>query len=307
MTETMISKDAKAPARARPWTVPAFWCGTSVYLVLIIAFGWHPSPFAHVLGLIGVTAAFFHASLIYGWRAALAFFLICNAISFSMENLSIATGFPFGRYHFAFGQELPWIGAVPILIGPFWFVMGYWSWCVANILLQDNSRAGGWRSLIAMPLAAALIMTQWDMVMDAPNATVAGSWVWHDGGAFFGVPVSNYLGWILNSWAFFTGFALYLAYAKRQPADFYRRRGLGLFAVLFYLSAGATNLVPLLLGQAGEVADGSGRVWQVREIYEAAALMMAMTMGVTGLQALLRLYEEPSGTISKAHRHQTYN
>jgi putative membrane protein len=52
-------------------------------------------------------------------------------------------------------------------------------------------------------------MTQWDLVMDRSESTIAKVWIWHDGGADFRVPLSNYLGWLLTSWFFFAAFALY--------------------------------------------------------------------------------------------------
>ena len=57
-----------------------------------------------------------------------------------MENLSIVTGFPFGRYHFEVAAALPHIGAVPIIVGLLYFAMGYFSWMIASLLLDDADR-----------------------------------------------------------------------------------------------------------------------------------------------------------------------
>ncbi len=271
------------------------WLAILAYLGLVVAFGWNPSSFGEGLGLIGIAAALIHAGLTYGWRHALAFFLICNGIAFSMENLSIATGFPFGHYHFEFARDLPHIGAVPVLIGPFWFVMGYWSWIVASILLDDAGLdLSEWRNAIALPVAAAFVMTQWDVVMDAPNSTIARSWIWHDGGADFGVPASNFFGWLLTSWLFCQAFALYLRDEPRATIRAQgRSRAFRLIAILFYLSAGLTNITPWLLGQTGNAMDGIGHVWQIHDIRETAVVLVTVTMGFTALLALFRLYRMP--------------
>jgi uncharacterized membrane protein len=42
------------------------------------------------------------------------------------------------------------------------------------------------------------VMTAWDTVMD-PGMAAAGNWVWEKGGAYFGVPVQNYFGWLLTT------------------------------------------------------------------------------------------------------------
>jgi putative membrane protein len=52
--------------------------------------------------------------------------------------------------------------------------------------------------------------------MDAPSATVSGAWIWHKGGAFFGVAISNFFGWFSTSWLFFQGYALYLRGQEQQ-------------------------------------------------------------------------------------------
>ncbi|MEH2669471.1 carotenoid biosynthesis protein [Bradyrhizobium sp. UFLA06-06] len=48
-------------------------------------------------------------------------FASCSSIALTMESLGIATGFPFGSYHFELGADFPHIGLVPLIIGPFWF------------------------------------------------------------------------------------------------------------------------------------------------------------------------------------------
>jgi putative membrane protein len=50
-------------------------------------------------------------------------------------------------------------------------------------------------------------MTVWDLVIDPIlSGPQVRAWVWESGGAYFGVPVQNYAGWLV------TTFAVYLAY-----------------------------------------------------------------------------------------------
>jgi uncharacterized membrane protein len=138
-------------------------------------------------------------------------------------------------------------------------------------------------------------MTQWDLVMDPPSATIARAWIWHDGGADFGVPLSNYFGWLFTSWLFFQAFAVYLRRRQADPPQSERiERKLRLIAILFYVSAGLTHVLPWLIGQSGEVVDAAGHVWQVRDLRETAVAVMVFTMFFSALLAALRLAGERS-------------
>lgn len=219
---------------------------------------------------------------------ALVLFSICLTITFAMENLGTATGLPFGHYHFEVDAGLPHIGLIPVIVGPLWFGAGYFSWVVATILLDGADRALDRRfNLVARPIAAAFVMTQWDLVMDAPNATIAKVWIWHDGGAVFGVPLSNYLGWFLTSWLFFQAFAIYL---RRQgetcAAGSTPSLKLRAIAILFYVSAGLTHIIPWVLGSSGEVADGAGHAWRIADIREGTVAIMLFTAVLAAFRLL---------------------
>jgi uncharacterized membrane protein len=103
----------------------AFWIVLAFYLALVVGFALSPTLLAQFLAAVGILAACLHAVLSYGWKDALALLAICVVIAFAVENIGVATGLPFGRYHFEVGSELPHVGAIPIIVGPLWFGMGY--------------------------------------------------------------------------------------------------------------------------------------------------------------------------------------
>ncbi|MBV9460888.1 MAG: carotenoid biosynthesis protein [Bradyrhizobium sp.] len=279
-----------SPHRGRPLVL---WLVIAAIILPAIAFSWNPTPLAQALAAIFIACALVHASAFYRPRQALTLLAICLAITFAMENLGTATGFPFGHYHFEVDAGLPHLGLIPIIVGPLWFGAGYFSWVVATILLDGADRALGRRfNLIALPIVAALVMTQWDLVMDARNATIARVWIWHDGGSLYGVPLSNYLGWFLTSWLFFQAFALYLR--RQDKANLLGAspsRKLRAIAVLFYVSAGLTHLIPWIMGPSGEVADGAGHLWRIADIREGTVAIMLFTMLFTAMLAAFRLFD----------------
>ena len=269
------------------------WPATVVILAAGIGFSWSPPPMAQLLAAVFVVCGIMHAVISYGSRAALVFFATCVAVGFAMENIGVATGFPFGRYHFEIGADLPNVGRIPFIVGPMWFGAGYFSWIVAATLLGEADRKLDRRfNLIALPVVAAFVTAQWDLVVDPPSATIAKAWIWHDGGAVFGVPPSNFFGWLLTSWLFFQGFALYLHH-RNDPVrpDHAADRKLRLVGILFYVSGGITHVVPWMLGQSGDVVDAAGQSWRLQDLRGATVVIMVFTMCFTSLLALIRLLD----------------
>src|SRR5207237_1427582 len=50
--------------------------------------------------------------------------------------------------------------------------------------------------------------------MDPTSSTIRHSWIWEQGGGYFGVPLTNYLGWFFTVYVFFQLFALSLRLRK---------------------------------------------------------------------------------------------
>jgi uncharacterized membrane protein len=154
------------------------------------------------IGGIGFTAIFaafsiLHAADMLGWRRAIAFLLTCVVVSFCCESVGVATGLVYGPYHYgdALGAK---IAGVPAIIPFAWFMMVYASWIVAHLLLEGAGGPISFAGALARGVIAAMAMTAWDTLMD-PGAAKAGAWVWENGGAYFGVPFQNYVGWMATT------------------------------------------------------------------------------------------------------------
>jgi uncharacterized membrane protein len=281
--------------RRRPPFETAAWIGFAVYLVLVVGFAWNPTPFAQGLAAIGIAAACAHAVLFYGWRDAAVLLVICLVTTFTMENIGSVTGIPFGRYHFEVGSNLIHVGVIPVIVGPLWFGMGYFAWILAGILLgRTGPDLHGTFETLTRPIVAAFAMAQWDVVMDPPEATISKVWIWHDGGGYFGVPLSNYLGWLLTGWLFYQAFAIYLGRRQIAAQPIGRQRAFGLVAILFYLSSGLTHVTAWLMGPGGEVTDAANHVWRMQDVRESTVVVMLFTMFFTSVLAALRLATENS-------------
>jgi putative membrane protein len=154
-----------------------------------------------------------HGSRRYGWDNLFIFFGITFLISWLAETTSIATGFPFGDYHYTaryadlLGAK---IGTVPLTVMPAYFVAGYLAWTMGTVFLGNLGTGIGGRNLFLVPFVASFVMVMWDFCLDPIRSTLDGAWVWEDGGVYHGVPISNYFGWYLTVFLIFQVFAVYL-------------------------------------------------------------------------------------------------
>jgi Carotenoid biosynthesis protein len=130
------------------------------------------------------------------------------------------------------------------------------------------------------------VVVQWDVVMDPPNATLYRAWIWHEGGGYFGVPLSNYAGWFLTVWLFYQAFAL----AEHFRPDLVRSRthAVGLVPILVYLAVALSFALSALTGPDGEVTDASGHVWRTQDLHATTIVVATFTMLFTAVLALLR-------------------
>ncbi|MGB2636191.1 MAG: carotenoid biosynthesis protein [Candidatus Acidiferrum sp.] len=239
--------------------------------------------------------ALVHGARIYGWRGVLAFAGLYVVVGNVLENLSIATGFPFG--HYVFTERMgPKILQVPILLGLAYVGMGYLSWTVARAILQERvGELSGWR-VAALPVLASVVMTAWDLAMDPIWSTVGRLWIWQQGGGYFGVPSCNYVGWLVTNYVIYQSFVLVVMRggsgiaqnrAESVPLSYWR------MAVIFYALAGIGNLLLAVpTPRHPVVTDASGSAWRVSDITLACGVISVLVMGGFALCAWVRLGEE---------------
>ncbi len=161
----------------------------------------------------------FHAWYALGWRHTLIFFVFSASISWAFEQVGVATGAIYGPYHYTdvLGIKL---GHVPILIPLAWFMMIYPSYVIAN-LIADGQPTGTRGNLIRtmwLALLGAMVMTAWDLVMDPfMSGGRMEAWVWERGGDYFGVPLQNFVGWVLTTFTVYLAYRLFERRTKPRP------------------------------------------------------------------------------------------
>jgi uncharacterized membrane protein len=160
-----------------------------------------------------------------GWRRTLLFTVVGWSVAFAAESLSIRFGIPFGLYHYlptTAGREL-WIAGVPFMDSLSFVFLAYASWTMASLALVPALRDGQRRWALSHPhrnrfSIPALVLTVVlfvliDVVVD-PIAVRGDRWFlgqifyYPKGGVYFGVPLSNFVGWAVVGSLIMTLFAL---------------------------------------------------------------------------------------------------
>jgi uncharacterized membrane protein len=134
-----------------------------------------------------------HALVHRGARWTGAYVLVTGGLGLLAEAVGTATGVPFGDYDYA-GSLGPKLLGVPVVIPLAWAMFAYPCLLVGQRLART-------------PLGAAAVggfaLASWDLFLD-PQMVEAGHWRFTDVTASLpgapGIPISNYLGWLLVAW-----------------------------------------------------------------------------------------------------------
>ncbi len=126
-----------------------------------------------------------------GRRDALIVFVVLALFALLVETAAVNTGIPYG--HFGYSDHLGYrlFGVVPWTVSFAWppLILGAYG-MTANLFRTGSTRVVG----------TTLLLVVFDLVLD-PGAVYLEFWKYADGGAFYGVPVSNFVGWIVSGFA----------------------------------------------------------------------------------------------------------
>ncbi len=276
------------------------WTLVAIFTVVTLVWRLLPDALPPLVAIALITLlplVFFlvHGSGNYSFRDVLVFAAVALVVSNIFENMSILTGFPFGHYYYTDGLG-PKLFLVPILIGPAYLGTGYLSWTLARLILGAREQRLPGYFIFTVPVLASFIMVSWDLSFDPIASTINHNWIWQQGGNYFGVPFSNFMGWFLTVFVFFQLFALYLrgrqnAYAQAPAMS----RGYWLQAVVFYgVTALSTPLSMLTQTTNATIADTAGVLWRTQDIYVVSGLVSIFTMILFTVLSLMKIAELPS-------------
>jgi len=171
--------------------------------VLLERFGFGDNNIVNLsIKVLPIVLLILHGALVLGRRRLVYFVLFAFGVGVLFEIIGIKSGVFFGEYYY---DKLA--GArmydVPLIVGAYWSVFIYTGYTiVTSFLVWTNKKKPSISersSLVLIPFLVVLdglVVTAIDLFMD-PLRVLNGSWVWVNGGDYFGVPVSNFVGWFV--------------------------------------------------------------------------------------------------------------
>lgn len=273
------------------WTLFALWaCACLVAAVLTDSPAGSAAAAVQVLLLMGLVPV--HGSAMIGWGGIGKFVGIVALVTFALEACSIETGFPFGFYvHHMPGPSL--LG-VPAMVVIAYVLLSWFAWNLACVLIGDDGRLGSERHLTT-PIIAAFILAGYDFVVDPINATVLHLYSYRFPDGTFGVPLTNFLGWLFTGWVAFQLFALV---EPRRTSPTLHGKSLVLLPCLVWLVLAAQY--PLLLAHAPDGVSVVGdRRFITADIYMFAVSASLFAMIMPAMAAIVRLVHAAGAPVSR--------
>lgn len=123
-----------------------------------------------------------------GRRDAFLLWALLGVYALFVETWAIYTGFPYG--HFGYSELL---GAKLFGVTP-WTVFLAWTPLIVGAYAAASRLFG---NIIVRIVVTALLATAFDLVLD-PGAVRLGFWRYAGSGGFYGVPLSNFAGWMVS-------------------------------------------------------------------------------------------------------------
>jgi putative membrane protein len=115
-----------------------------------------------------------------------------TAYAYGIEWIGATTGFPYGDFHYDIPLGPMLFDTIPVGLPVFFLPLVLNSYLLCLLLLGDRARS----AFVRLPAVIAAVLAV-DLVLD-PAAVALGFWS-YGGGVYYGVPLSNYAGWVLSA------------------------------------------------------------------------------------------------------------
>ena len=124
----------------------------------------------------------------WGSKRALVAAVAVVGFTWLLEVVGSNTGIPFGSYDYSTLLR-PQLAGVPLVV-PF-------AWLAMAVPAREVARVLGFRLVWQRVLVGSIALTAWDVFLD-PQMVAEGYWRWAADGWYRGIPLTNYVGWLIG-------------------------------------------------------------------------------------------------------------
>jgi putative membrane protein len=204
-TRRTVERRLDALVRANRFTIAVVFPAVGAVLLVASAEGLLPPPLAFNPALVLLGVLVMRLPLIAGVaplvdRRAAAALLVLTAYAYGVEYLGVVTGLPYGDFEYVVDLGPMLFGTVPVALPVFFFPLVLNGYLLCLLWLGDRAES----ALVRLPAVVGTVVTM-DLVLD-PAAVAITFWAYDGGGPYYGVPLSNYLGWVLSATVAVVGF-----------------------------------------------------------------------------------------------------
>lgn len=215
-----------------------------------------------------------HSVYFLSWRRSILFLCVCCLGGYAAESIGLSGGALFGsEYRYVADSCLVFsriplfhprffINGIPLLVIVYWGIFIYAGYSMSNAFLcwrnkeKPSIKNEKLLRLGKLVFVDTVIVLAIDSILD-PLLVSLGNWQWSDHGAYFGIPMGNFLGWAVVSMVVsgcFRSFEYFFPASTRVHDAFLAfvpvvsLMAFNIFAVWVALAEKIYQLIPVVVG-----------------------------------------------------------
>ncbi|MXV61986.1 carotenoid biosynthesis protein [Natronorubrum sp. JWXQ-INN-674] len=196
-TRGAVQRRLESIVRENRFTIAVVFPAVGAVTLVASAEGLLPSPLAYNPLLILFGTMVMRSPLIVGLLPRIGWWAlgclgVLTAYTYAIEIVGVRTDWPYGAFEYTIQLGPMLFGEVPLALPLFFIPLVLNAYLLTLLVLEDWSD-----SLVIRILTAIAAVVAIDLVLD-PAAVAIGFWEFVPAGIYYGVPVSNYVGWVIS-------------------------------------------------------------------------------------------------------------
>ncbi|WP_436344937.1 bisanhydrobacterioruberin hydratase [Natronorubrum sp. FCH18a] len=194
---TRIQRRLETVIRENRFTIAVVFPFVGAVTLVASAEGLVPEPLAYNPLLIFFGTMVMRSPLVVGLLPRIGWWALgclglLTAYTYAIETVGVRTDWPYGAFEYTIQLGPMLFGEVPLALPLFFIPLVVNAYLLTLLVLEDWSA----NPLVRVPSAIAAVVAI-DLVLD-PAAVAIGFWEFVPPGGYYGVPASNYVGWLIS-------------------------------------------------------------------------------------------------------------